>query len=108
MSSISLASLLEQIRFAHSYTGLLLQSTPAADWSRIPTAGVSHVAWQLGHLASAGYRLALERQRGRKPEDESGLISEGFIALFLRESVPDPDQGRYPSAEALRAVYDHV
>ncbi len=39
------------------------------------------IAWQVGHLAMAEYRLALERIRGPQPQD-AGLISEEFLRLF--------------------------
>lgn len=81
--------LLDQIRFAHGYTTRLLDGTPRADWSRVPPGGVSHVSWQVGHLAMAGYRLALDRIRGRLPGDDL-LVSEGFLNRFGRDSVPDP------------------
>lgn len=57
----------EQIRFARQYTQRLLEQTPRGDWFRQPHEGVSHVAWQAGHLAMAQYRLALERLRGSRP-----------------------------------------
>jgi hypothetical protein len=81
--------LLDQIHFAHGYTTRLLDATPRADWNRVQTAGVSHVSWQVGHLAMAGYRLALERIRGRLPSDDL-LVSDEFLNRFGRDSVPDP------------------
>jgi hypothetical protein len=50
---------IEQIVFARNYTIELLDQTPADDWFRLPAGGVSHVAWQVGHIAFAEYRLAL-------------------------------------------------
>ncbi len=49
---------IEQIVFARNYTIGLLDQTPPAKWFRQPPGGVSHVAWQVGHLAFAEYRLA--------------------------------------------------
>jgi hypothetical protein len=98
---------IEQIGFARSYTNNLLDQTPAAEWFRLPPGGISHVAWQVGHLAMAEYRLALERIRGPKPQDAE-LISEHFLRLFGRESVPDADPARYPSQAEMRAVFDRV
>src|SRR5262249_24363164 len=54
--------------FARAYTLRLLDQTPAGDWFRLPPGGVTHVAWQVGHLAVAQYFLALERVRGARPE----------------------------------------
>jgi hypothetical protein len=98
---------IEQIVFARSYTVRLLDETPAAEWFRQPPGGVSHVAWQVGHLAFAEYRMALERIRGPRPHD-ADLISAEFLRLFGRDSVPDPDPAKYPTPAEIRAVFDRV
>jgi hypothetical protein len=105
MSRLQLA--IEQIAFARNYTLGLLDQTPATDWFRQPPGGVSHVAWQVGHLAFAEYRLALWRIRGAQPEDDQ-LIPAEFVRLFGAESVPDADPARYPAQVAIRAVLDRV
>jgi hypothetical protein len=97
----------EQILFARQYTLRLLETIPETDWFRQPAAGVSHIGWQVGHLAMAEYRLCLERTRGRRPED-ADLISDDFLALFSRDSVPAPDASQYPSPRELRTVLDRV
>ncbi len=98
---------LEQIVFVRNYTTHLLDSVQPADWFRQPSGGVSTIAWQVGHLAMAEYRLTLERIRGRRPEDES-LIPEEFLKHFARESIPNPDPTQNPSVERIRAVFDSV
>jgi hypothetical protein len=105
MSRVELA--LEQIVFARNYTIELLDQTPVADWFRQPPGGVSHIAWQVGHLAFAQYRMALWRIRGPQPQDD-GLLPSEFARLFGIESVPDPDPGKYPSQADVRAVFDRV
>jgi hypothetical protein len=105
MSQLALA--LDQIRFARGYTGKLLEATDPADWFRQPAEGVSHIAWQVGHLAMAEYRLALERVRGRQPGDER-LIAETFVMHFGRDSKPDPDPAANPSPAEIRHVFDQV
>jgi DinB superfamily len=97
----------EQIIFARNYTIEVLDQTPAGEWFRLPPSGISHVAWQVGHLAYAQYRLALWRIRGAQPQD-SDLISEAHRNLFGYESVPDPDPAKYPSPADLRAVFGRV
>jgi uncharacterized damage-inducible protein DinB len=97
-----------QIIFSRKYTQRLLDATDLAEWLRQPTEGVTHIAWQVGHLAMAEYRLALERIRGRLPGDEQ-LISDEFLALFGRDSTPEiAESSRYPPAEEIRAVFDRV
>lgn len=98
---------LEQIRFARRYTRRLLDATPENEWFRQPSAGVSHITWQVGHLAMAQYRLALERIRGRHAEDEA-LISETFLVAFGRDSTPHSDPACYSSLDDIRAVFDRV
>jgi hypothetical protein len=105
MTRLGLA--VDQIIFARNYTIELLDQTPVAEWFRQPPGGVSHIAWQVGHLAYAEYRLALWRIRGPQPQD-SDLISETHRGLFGYESVPETDPARYPSQTDLRAVLDRV
>jgi hypothetical protein len=99
--------LLDQIRSARAYTTGLLDTIDPADWFRQPAGCVTHVAWQVGHLAFAEYKLALERFRGARPGD-ARLISGEFLAQFSRGSVPEPEASRYPSPTEIRAVFDRV
>src|SRR5260370_17694493 len=106
MSRLELA--IEQIVFARNYTIWLLEHTDPADWFRRP-AGVTHIAWQVGHLAFSEYRLALERIRGARPED-AALLSDEFMRCLGRDSMPDADPTKYPSpteipARSARAHY---
>ena len=105
MSRLSFA--IERIVFARNYTLRLLDRTEVADWFRQPPGGVTHIAWQVGHLAYAEYRTALERIRGVAAGDAE-LIPEAFQRLFGRESVPDPDPSHSPAPAELRAVFDRV
>jgi hypothetical protein len=105
MSRLRLAR--EQLEFARNYTIRLLDKTDVADWFRQPPGGITHIAWQVGHLAMAEYRLALERIRGSRPPDAE-LISEDFMQRFARESVPDALAARYPQPAEIRAVFDRV
>jgi hypothetical protein len=107
MPSPDLARAVEQVAFARGYTRRLLDHVGPDDWFRRPAEGVTHIAWQVGHLAMAEYRMALERVRGRRPDDEA-LISEAFLLRFGRDSTPDPDPARYPPMGEIRAVFDRV
>jgi hypothetical protein len=98
---------IKQIVFARTYTVRLLDQTPEAEWFRQPPGGVTHIAWQVGHLAFAEYRMALERIRGQRPND-TDLISEEFLRLFGRDSLPDPDPAKYPSQAEILAVFNRV
>jgi hypothetical protein len=98
---------IEQIVFARNYTTGLLDQTPAAEWFRQPPGSVSHVAWQVGHLAYAEYRLALWRIRGPQPRDDA-LFAPEFLRLFGANSVPSADPGNYLPPAEIRAALDRV
>jgi hypothetical protein len=98
---------LDQIDFARKYTLLRVETVPLAEWFTIPLGGVSHLAWQVGHIAMAEYRLCLERLRPRTTADEL-LISDDFLKLFSRDSTPIADSSAYPTAAEIRLVFDCV
>jgi hypothetical protein len=101
-----LAEALAQIDFAHKYNRERIASVPLAEWFTIPPGGVSHVTWQVGHIAMAEYRLCLGRLRPRTTDDES-LMPESFIKLFVPGTTPGPESD-YPPADELLATYDRV
>jgi hypothetical protein len=98
---------IDQIIFARNYTIGLLDQTPTTDWFRLPPGGVSHVAWQVGHIAFAEYRLALWRIRGQRPQDDT-LFSQEFVRLFGADSVPENDPTKYFSPDEIRATLVRV
>ncbi len=95
-----------QITLTREYTLELLDQTPSADWFKQPL-GVTHIAWQVGHLAFAEYRLALWRIRDVQPGDDA-LFPPDFVRLFGAESVPAANPELYPEAAAIRATLDRV
>lgn len=105
MSRLDLA--IGEITSARDYTCALLDTVKPDDWFRRPSEGVTHIAWQVGHLAMAEYRLAIEKTCG-KQDDEAELISQDFLSLFGRNSVPDPDPQKNPTPDELRKVFDRV
>jgi hypothetical protein len=98
---------LDRIVFARTYTRELLDTIPESDWFRMPAEGVTHVAWQVGHLTMAQYALCLSRVRGPRPDDEQ-LIPAAFIQAFGRGAVPNPDPAKHPPAAEIRATFDRV
>ncbi|MHB8865901.1 MAG: DinB family protein, partial [Pirellulaceae bacterium] len=95
MSDSRLQLACQQIEFARQYTLSLLADIDPADWFWRPPQGVTHVAWQVGHLAMAQYGLCLFRMRGRRPEDVQ-LMSGTFRKKFSKGSTPDPDPQTQP------------
>ena len=102
---------LEQIKTARAYTESFLDGLEPDDWFRRPSEGVTHIAWQFGHLGAAEYFLTLNRIRGPKTEDAE-LIPEKFLKQFGKGSVPDADPASYPGAEEIletvRRVHDRA
>ncbi len=96
-----------QIRFARNYTISLLEDLKPEEWFRQPSEGVSHLAWQIGHLAMAQYGLCLFRMRGRAEVDLE-LMSSSFRKKFSKGTTPDPDPAANPSPEEIRQVFDRV
>lgn len=96
---------LDQIAFARRYTRERIATVPLADWFTIPPNGVTNMAWQVGHLAFAEYRLCLLRLRPRTREDEA-LVSQHFIDTFVRDSDPGAISGL--TAEQIMETFDRV
>ncbi len=105
MSRLQLA--IDQIVFARNYTLGLLEQVKNADWFRQPAGGVTHIGWQVGHLAYAEYRLTLWRMRGPLPQD-ADLFSPDFGSRFGANSVPEFDASKNPTPEQIRAILDRV
>ena len=101
------SSLVEQLDKARRYTLTLIDSVPESQWFQFPHEGVTHVAWQVGHLAVVEYRLVLERRRGVRPGDEE-LLPEAFGQLFGKGSTPVVDPALSPSVTEIRRVLDNV
>ena len=96
-----------QIRFAREYTQSLIADLEPSDWFRQPTEGVTHLAWQIGHLAMAQYGLCLFRMRGRADVDTE-LMTSAFRKKFSKGTTPDPDPSRNPSPEEICGVFNRV
>ena len=107
MSSARLRLVCDQIEFARGYTLSLLADIGDDDWFRQPAEGVTHVAWQVGHLAMAQYGLGLFRMRGRRTED-TALMSGSFRKKYSKGSRPDPAPANNPSPAEIRDVFDRV
>ena len=100
-------ALSDQIRSARLYTKDLLKATSQDQWFQMPSEGVTHVAWQVGHLAVSQYYLGLFHVRGASDEDNS-LLPTDFGTLFGKDSVPSANAGDYPSASEIVLVLDAV
>lgn len=99
--------LVNQIRLVREYTGSLVDAVPAEAWFRQPAEGITHVAWQVGHLTVAEHFLTMSRIRGSQPEDER-LIPPEFFTVFGKGSTPTPQASDYPPPAEIRSVFDAV
>ena len=109
MSSLTRLEMAQkQIEFARSYTLTLLEDLDDCDWFWTPDEpSITHIAWQVGHLAMAQYGLALFRQRGRQPIDTEIMTSK-FRKMFSKGSTPNVEQSENPPVEEIRNVFDAV
>jgi hypothetical protein len=107
MDADNLQLAIRQIEFARGYTLSLLDGLTDDEWFRRPAEAVTHVAWQIGHLAMAEYGLCLFRIRGRRPEDLD-LMSSKFRKQFSRGSQPTSETANNPTPAELRSVLDRV
>ena len=105
MSELNTA--IDQIRQARRYTEDLLQNIPDEYWFSSPPGGVTHVAWQVGHLAVCEYALALKRVRGVRPDDEQ-LVSAEDYRLYGKGSEPVFDASAYPPVAEIRELLQRV
>jgi hypothetical protein len=107
----TLLTAIGQITAAHEFSDRLLAEVPNDLWFRMPHEGVTHVAWQAGHMAIAKFRLGVEFLRERRPEDDT-WHPLAWVKLFGRGSTPQADAGLYPTIDEIRAakqrVYEHL
>ena len=96
---------IRQIEFARQYTERLLVDLTDEEWLWQPSGAVSHIAWQVGHLAMAQYGLRLLRIRGRR-EVELALMSSRLRKRCSRGTTPSQDG--QPSVQEVRDVFHRV
>jgi hypothetical protein len=89
-------------RFAREYTLSLLADIPDDRWFDRP-GGVTHVAWQVGHLASAELRLGLIRVRDPRPVDDE-IFPPDVRRYFVGDDTPRADPREYPSPARFREI----
>jgi len=98
---------IDHITAARDYTLTLLDEIPPDRWYEPVGNSVSHIAWQVGHLAMAEYGLTLFRIRGRQSADRD-LMPSAFRKKFSRSTTPDFDVSSAIPAAEIRTVFDKV
>lgn len=104
---IRLEMAIEQIKSARGYSQLLFNDIPHEEWFLIPEGSVTHIGWQVGHLAVAQYGLTMFRQRDRLPSDRE-LFDTPFRKQFGKGSVPVAGEEANPTPAELLATLDRV
>jgi uncharacterized damage-inducible protein DinB len=107
MSREILEVAVKNMEFARRYTISLLDHIEPDEWFQQPAEGVTHLAWQVGHLAMAEYALTMLRLRGKEPEDQS-LISNDFFRRFKKGTSPVADPSQYPPVKDILSVFHRV
>ena len=92
---------------AREYTMTLLDDLTEDQWFWTPSPAVTHIAWQVGHLAFAQYGLMLFRQRGRKSADAE-LMSGKFRKTFAKGTRPSGDRNDFPSPDEILETLNRV
>ena len=98
---------IKSLEFARGYTNQFLDDLTPEQWYWRPREGVTHIAWQVGHLAMAEYALTMIRIRGKLPED-SELMSNAFFRTFQKGTTPSESTQEMPSPESIREVFDRI
>ena len=107
MSRTHLAAAIDRLEMARRRTKEFVADLAPAEWFWHPAEFVTHVAWQIGHLAVSEYNLCLRRVRGRTKADEM-LIPDAFIDKFRLGSTPVSEAENYPPVEEIQRVFDAV
>jgi uncharacterized damage-inducible protein DinB len=107
MSRTQLSAAIDRLEMSRRRTKDFIADLTPSEWFWHPAEFVTHVAWQVGHLAVSEYNLCLRRVRGRTDADES-LISDAFIDKFKLGSTPVAGAVNYPPIAEIQRVFDAV
>ena len=84
----------------------MIGRVPHNQWFEMPV-GVTHVAWNVGHMAIAEYFLGLVFVRGARESDRD-FIPESYAELFGYGSVATSASNSYPSPSEILDVLGAV
>jgi hypothetical protein len=106
MATDRLQIAIKQIEFSRKYMLSLIADIADENWFYMPE-GITHVAWQVAHLAMAQYGLCLFRVRGRSDQDLK-LMPSDFRKKFSKGTTPNPDPAGNPPPAEIRDVLHRV
>ena len=98
--------ILYQLERTRAFSLQMIARVPHDKWFEMPL-GITHVAWNVGHMAIAEYFLGLVLVRGFQDED-AAIIPEQFSGLFGYGSTVSEDASAYPTPDEILAVMARV
>lgn len=107
MSRTQIQAAVDRLELARRRVKSFTKDLTVDEWFWSPAEFMTHIAWQVGHLAVSEYNLCLRRVRGHTKEDES-LIPNAFIEHFKLGSQPVAGSVNYPPLEEIKRVFDAV
>jgi hypothetical protein len=96
---------LQRINAARFYTLPLIETVKLEDWFKMSD-GVTHLAWQVGHIAAAQYGLAIRCVRGKPEAGE--VLPSSYPTLFGRGTKVQADPTAYPDPSEILRIFHHV
>ena len=94
--------ILYQLERTRVFSLQMIARVPHEEWFEMPL-GITHVAWNVGHMAIVEYFLGLVLVRGSQDED-AAIIPEQFGGLFGYGSTVSGDASAYPTPDEILAV----
>lgn len=107
MSRDRIQTATERIEFARGYTKQFLTELSDEDWFWTPPGFVTHIAWQVAHLAASQYSLCLLRVRGHRDSDDA-IIPQEFFENFRIGSTPQAGAANNPPLSEIQRIFDDV
>ena len=98
--------ILYQLERTRAFSLQMIERVPHEQWFEMPL-GITHVAWNVGHMAIAEYVLGLVFIRGFQ-EDDAAIIPESYNQLFGYGSTLSGDAADYPTPNEILDVLGRV
>ncbi len=96
-----------RIQFARGFVQQFLEGLTPDEWFWTPPGFVTHIAWQVGHIASSQYGLCLFRMRGRTAADET-LLPQAIWDSFKIGSTPVAGAEHNPPVAQILEIFSAV
>ena len=107
MSHNRLQTAAERIQFSRAYTTQFISDLTDEEWFWTPPGFVTHIAWQVAHVASSQYSLCLLRVRGRQESDDA-IIPQDFFENFRIGSTPQAGKENNPPLTEILKIFAGV